>query len=155
MCTNHQHVLQKEALAREQLRSKTVLNRSHGLAVEMDAEEVLRNAAREEDQMTGPWGVDRATNVSTGDKREGTAENVEGACHMNGSRIRQATKGPPDGLGIFSVATDDNEEIGGPLSSGRKGGGREAEDKARTDGQIVSLNQPVQQTAHEERYEQH
>lgn len=127
-----QHDLKNEADIRQLLRSREILDRRKGAVGLLDAEEAVLQAARREEQIAGPWGVEMAeVGRSTDDVGSGEGE----------QSFRQAKAGTQDGLGVFGVSVE-NGDFHAFTGGGNKAGVDDAE---------VQLFQPLQQAAHEER----
>ena len=154
--SSHQNELKKEADARTAAREKTVQDRGLGAAGALRSEEALRDAAREEDQVSGPWGFERVreseeegeggekkSKRAHATKRYESAVDEEGAGGkgLGGRVLRQGMAGVRDGLGVFEIATGDGEFHG--LNRGGHVDG--------VDDSEVQLFQPLQHAAHEER----
>lgn len=121
-----------EARARNLSRAQNVQDRAAGAVGVLEAEDAVREAAREEDQTAGPWGFEMDTTRDSGGKAEGSGK--EG--------VRQVIRGGTrDGLGVFGVSVEDGDFYG------HSGGGK----KAGVDDAEIQLFQPLQQAAHEER----
>lgn len=154
--SSHQTELKEEADARTAAREKTVQDRGQGAAGALRSEEALREAAREEDQVAGPWGFERVREGEEegeggGNKKkrayatkrpgsvvDGEAGDGKGA---GGRVLRQGMAGVRDGLGVFEISTGDGE------FHGFNGGGH----VDGVDDSEVQLFQPLQHAAHEER----
>lgn len=155
--------MREEADARTTARGKTVQDRGQGAAAALRSEEALRDAAREEDQVAGPWGFE---NVREGEKEgEGHREvavdgrkkkkrayatkrpgfvddeEADGGRGVGGRVLRQGMAGVRDGLGVFEISSADGE------FQGFNGGGN----IDGLDNPEVQLFQPLQHAAHEER----
>lgn len=152
----HQHELKEEADARTAAREKTVQDRGQGAADALRSEEALRDAAREEDQVAGPWGFEKLREEEEEDegggkkkkkayatKNPGLGDDEEaGGGTGKGGRVhRQGMAGVRDGLGVFEISVGDGE------FHGLNGGGN----IDGVDNSEVQLFQPLQHAAHEER----
>lgn len=155
--------MRDEADARSAAREKTVQDRGRGAAAVLRSEEALRDAAREEDQVAGPWGFEKVredepegeehveVTLRVGKKKKRAyatkgAGNVDGgetggANDTGGRVLRQGMAGVRDGLGVFEISVGDGEFHG--FNSGGHIDG--------VDNSEVQLFQPLQHAAHEER----
>lgn len=161
--TSHQHELRENAEVRRAAREKTVQERAQGAAVTLSSEEALRDAAREEDQVAGPWGFEKVREGK--EEGEGHGKGAAGGEPKNkqayvskgpgfvhdeeerdqngtgGRMLRQGMAGVRDGLGVFEINVGDGE------FHGFNGGGN----VDGVDNSEVQLFQPLQHAAHEER----
>eukprot|EP00752_Nemacystus_decipiens_P010357 g9227.t1 len=149
--------LKEEANARNEAREKKIQDgRGQGAAAALRYEEALRDAAREEDQVAGPWGFERLRedeeeHEGGGKKKRAIAtqkpvsvddEEASATKGEDDRILRQGMAGARDGLGVFEVNTGDGE------FHGFNGGGN----VAGVDDSEVQLFQPLQHAAHEERW---
>ncbi len=166
-CTNSQHDLRDEAHARSVERANTVRERGEGAAAVLRSEEALRDAAREEDQVVGPWGFEKAPGdreeekggeqAASGSEQKkrrvfvterratGDDEEESGSGGKEGGKggrvLRQGMAGVRDGLGVFEIDVAD-----GAFHGFNRGGNMDGVDNSE-----VQLFQPLQHAAHEER----
>lgn len=154
--SSHQHELKEEADARNAAREKTVRDRGQGAEAALRSEEALRDAAREEDQVAGPWGFEQIREGEEegegGEKKKKRAyatkrpgvvddDGTGDGKGMGGRVHRQGMAGVRDGMGVFEISAGDGEV------HGFNGGG----DMNGVDNSEVELFQPLQHAAHEER----
>lgn len=148
--------MKEEADARTAAREKTVQDRGQGAAGALRSEEALREAAREEDQVAGPWGFEKVREggeVGEGGekmKRDAHATKTPGFAgggetgdtkDIGGRVHRQGMAGVRDGLGVFEISVRDGE-----FHAFNGGGNIDGVDNSE-----VQLFQPLQHAAHEDR----